>query len=348
MFAMLILLLATTFYVGYGDQVIVAGDSWGSEGWSYLQNVLSNHSNTKHLKVKSYAVGGTTTKDWIKPVDKLVNDINQNSDVEYLWLSIGGNDAAQFLPECTLVHPYPDLQCINHIMSEMTNNTIKMLEPVFAQHPTIQVIQFGYDILNFGITEDVTCAMFGEVLIFGCNDEPLCINTQFIKLQYQFIADVKKHFGGQSDTGPQQGVDRAGQDMKGYPIELNSSDYNICWGLCNKTQGCEAWAYGIPGCDQYKNPMCWLKSGDPSTSRNKCRVSGAEATPPYNYNNINLLGTLQMDDPKHRYPNVTVTNPDLTRYSPGELIQRNCIHPTRPTGFMDVFNEMYEVYWKNI
>eukprot|EP01084_Bolivina_argentea_P296920 511453_1 len=80
------------------------------------------------------------------------------------------------------------------------------------------------------------------------------------------------------DTGPQQGIDRPGQDMNGYPIELNASDYNLCWGLCNKTSGCKAWAYGIPGCDQYSKPMCWLKTGDPTTRDNKCRVSGAEAS----------------------------------------------------------------------
>ena len=77
-------------------------------------------------------------------------------------------------------------------------------------------------------------------------------------------------------TGAQVGVDRPGDDLPGYPIQLKSADYNLCWGLCNQTSNCEAWAYGIPGCDSYSNPMCWLKGGSPGTTNNKCRVSGSE------------------------------------------------------------------------
>eukprot|EP01084_Bolivina_argentea_P296924 511458_1 len=81
------------------------------------------------------------------------------------------------------------------------------------------------------------------------------------------------------DTGPQIGIDRGGDDMTGYPIKLNNSNYNICWNLCNITIGCTAWAYAIPGCDNYKSPMCWLKNGYPAPAPNKCRVSGAEIIP---------------------------------------------------------------------
>lgn len=136
-----------------------------------------------------------------------------------------------------------------------------MLDPVFEQHKDINVIQFGYDILNF---QEGICSTVGRDLIHGCDDKPECINPQFIKLQYTYIATMKQIYSK------------------------------------------------------------------------------------YNYNNINLLGTLQMDDPKKRYPNVTVGNPDLSAWSPSELIQSNCIHPTRPEGFNDIFNEMYEVYWKNV
>ena len=86
-------LLSAIWRLSFGAQVIVAGDSWGSEGHEYLQDVLKQHANTKDLEVKSYAVGGTTTANWIKPPNKLVDDINKNPDAEYLWLTIGGNDA---------------------------------------------------------------------------------------------------------------------------------------------------------------------------------------------------------------------------------------------------------------
>lgn len=80
--------------ISSADQVIVAGDSWGVQGWKVLEEVLQSHNNTAHLKVKSYARTGTTSSDWIKPTTKLVDDINKNSDAQYLWLTIGGNDAA--------------------------------------------------------------------------------------------------------------------------------------------------------------------------------------------------------------------------------------------------------------
>ena len=78
-------------------------------------------------------------------------------------------------------------------------------------------------------------------------------------------------------TGPQAGKDRGGNDMPGSPFTLASADPNLCWGECNKTAGCAAWAYAVPGCDAYAQPTCWLKSADAQTTDNKCRVSGAQA-----------------------------------------------------------------------
>jgi len=80
-------------------------------------------------------------------------------------------------------------------------------------------------------------------------------------------------------TGPQKGIDRSGADLPGYPIQLPSADPNLCWALCNKTAACQAWAYAVPKCDSIQNPTCWLKSGYPGTSSNKCRVSGAQGIP---------------------------------------------------------------------
>lgn len=87
------------------------------------------------------------------------------------------------------------------------------------------------------------------------------------------LVDVPVHF----DNGPQPGVDRPGGDMPGYPVQMPSADPDWCWARCNATSGCEAWATSVPGCDQYKEPMCWLKSSLPSPTSNKCRVSGVEA-----------------------------------------------------------------------
>ena len=77
-------------------------------------------------------------------------------------------------------------------------------------------------------------------------------------------------------TGPQPGKDRSGNDMPGSPFRLASADPNLCWAKCNATAGCLAWAYAVPGCDQYAQPQCWLKDSYGEVSDNKCRVSGAQ------------------------------------------------------------------------
>lgn len=101
----------------------------------------------------------------------------------------------------------------------------------------------------------------------------------------------------QPATGPQNGIDRPGNDLPGSPFNLPSAgacvtllpvflwlslqlialcaggsfltvappllrisaaDPNLCWAACNKTAACKAWAYGIPNC-----------GGDPSQARSK-------------------------------------------------------------------------------
>jgi len=79
-------------------------------------------------------------------------------------------------------------------------------------------------------------------------------------------------------TGPQVGVDRPGGDMS-PPFKLDKADPNLCWADCNKTAGCESWAYAVPGCDQYSDPMCWLKNVHVGTYNTKCRVSGDQGVP---------------------------------------------------------------------
>lgn len=62
--------------------------------------------------------------------------------------------------------------------------------------------------------------------------------------------------------------------MPGSPFVLPKTDPLLCWAACNTTKGCGAWSYGIPGCDQFKVPNCWLKYQDAGTDSYKCRVSG--------------------------------------------------------------------------
>lgn len=81
-------------------------------------------------------------------------------------------------------------------------------------------------------------------------------------------------------TGPQAGIDRPGNDLPGYPKPLASANPDLCWAACNATSACRAWAYGLPNCDTgSKQALCWLKSADGGTTKNSCRVSGAQGMP---------------------------------------------------------------------
>jgi hypothetical protein len=86
--------------------------------------------------------------------------------------------------------------------------------------------------------------------------------------------------GKQPATGPQVGVDRGGDDMTGSPFDLPRADPDLCWAACNATAKCKAWAYAVPNCDSYTKPTCWLKNAYPDTSKNGCRISGAQAGAP--------------------------------------------------------------------
>lgn len=62
----------------------------------------------------------------------------------------------------------------------------------------------------------------------------------------------------QPPTGPQPGIDRPGDDLPGYPINI-AADPNACWALCNKTAACQAWAYGAchrRDSDSHYHPHC--------------------------------------------------------------------------------------------
>mmetsp|Transcript_33065 Transcript_33065/g.28978 ORF Transcript_33065/g.28978 Transcript_33065/m.28978 type:complete len:272 (+) Transcript_33065:68-883(+) len=239
-----------------GPVLVVIGDSWGAYGWHDLQKVLT--AKGSNLTVVSYAIGGTTAKFWARTPD-LVNElVNENPTAEYVWLSIGGNDVIDFMPGCTEKMSVQD--CINIILPETLNNTQAFLDPLVADHPDLEIVQFGYDIPNLG--ENVLCRQIGEQIIDGCNDTASCINPQFVKIQYLYVDELAKMYK-----------------------QLTS---------------------------------------------------------------VNLLGSLQAQD---HYAGVTITNPDLTKWSPADLMETNCIHPTRvgrgnePAGFDVIFDNLWDAYF---
>ena len=100
-----------------------------------------------------------------------------------MWLSIGGNDVIDFMPDCTKKNDVDT--CVNIILPQVMNNTQTFLDPLVKNHPNIKIVQFGYDIPN--LEENFLCRSIGESIIDGCNDTASCINPQFEKIQTLYV-----------------------------------------------------------------------------------------------------------------------------------------------------------------
>eukprot|EP01084_Bolivina_argentea_P176649 305633_1 len=259
MVSLLFALSITLFSVLATDNpvVVVIGDSWGTHGHDNLQKVLRQKGT--NLTVKSYARGGTTTDWWAKKPNLVSEIVSENPTAEYVWLTIGGNDVIDFMPDCTQDKTIQ--QCIDIILPRAMNNTQTFLDPLVKDHSKIKIVQFGYDLPN--LQENVLCRSIGKDIINGCDGVASCINPQFAKVQTLYV-----------DALPAL-----------YPSNLVA---------------------------------------------------------------INLLGSLQAQE---KYSGVTLTNPDVTKWSPKNLMEDNCIHPTRmgrpeePAGFDIIFENMWDAYW---
>ena len=176
-----------------GKDIVIVGDSWGVLGERPFEDMLKDHGSD--LTVADYAVSGSTSDDWARHPDKIKDYIDDNPDAQFIWLTVGGNDAKNYLPDCTKKESTD--KCVTYITNVIINNTIIMLTPVFESYPDIQVIQFGYDILNF---EKGYCSVVGKELIYDCDGNALCINTQFIKLQYNYCDYIATVFPNNYNT----------------------------------------------------------------------------------------------------------------------------------------------------
>ena len=202
----LFLKLSFVSYAAFGNQVVIIGDSWGTKGASELQAVFKEHGAS--WEISNYAIAGTTTADWVKDPNKMLDAINENPDAEFVWMTLSGNDAAHYLPGCTAKYPLPNEKCIKDVLNESISNIEMMLDPVFKQHPNIQVVQFGYDLMNF---KKGICWFEGRNVMHGCNDDALCVNTQFIKIQegVDYLATQYANYTSINLLGSLQLMDRS-------------------------------------------------------------------------------------------------------------------------------------------
>lgn len=155
--------------------IVVFGDSWGTQGAESFNKMAKAHG----LTVSNHAVSGSTAAQWAKPnkVNDLKNWVLQNKDAKYVWITIGGNDAADGMQRGTP---------IEKILADFLANEAKFFEPLIKAVPNIKVVQFGYDILFWDYFECVaqSTAIFGKQCgKHGSANFTVCANTLFLKVQ---------------------------------------------------------------------------------------------------------------------------------------------------------------------
>lgn len=166
----LVVLLASA---ALAAEVVVFGDSWGALAGTQLQEMFTKRG--VDIDVYNGAIGGTTARFWARDPDSLVDMVKENPDCKWVWLSIGGNDA---IFELALGRP------IETILEDAINNTRIFVDRLVEYDPTIQIVQFGYDIVNFEMS--VGCRTAGKVLIPWCNTTA-CFNNEMFRLQYDYV-----------------------------------------------------------------------------------------------------------------------------------------------------------------
>lgn len=118
-------------------EVVAFGDSWAEQGASHLQHELQ--AAGFELTVDNRGAGGTTAEHWAtRAPSALPEAVSEYPGVRWVYLSLGGND---------VLTKYPRGRGAA-VAAENERYLRRILGALFAQHPTIQVVLFGYDFIN--------------------------------------------------------------------------------------------------------------------------------------------------------------------------------------------------------
>lgn len=164
--------------------VVIAGDSWGSEGVSEFKDVLKSKSSNS--TVASIAVSGTTAAQWSqnKYIQKLAGAIGP--DTTHVWLTVGGNDAIDGpLGDCQSKQGRSAEDCTTEMLALIRGNVTATIDAIHKDSPTVRVLGFGYDIM--GMSKEPICPLVAKGLFPACKDASegyiTCWNTQFSRVQ---------------------------------------------------------------------------------------------------------------------------------------------------------------------
>jgi len=190
-FALSALLLAGS---AHAANVVIAGDSWGSEGKSELEDVLK--TNSPKTTLTSVAVGGTTAAQWAG--SHYLNSLKGAlaADTTHVWLSVGGNDAIDGpLSSCQSKEKRSPADCTSDMLVQIKANITTTLNFIHTNAPKARVLGFGYDIM--GMSKLPICPALGKHLFPGCEGASegyeVCWNTQFIRIQAMWEDFAKQY-----------------------------------------------------------------------------------------------------------------------------------------------------------
>eukprot|EP01043_Picozoa_sp_COSAG02_P011658 COSAG02_NODE_433_length_22435_cov_151.224078_13_plen_330_part_00 len=150
---------------GLGDaaQVVVFGDSWATGARTAFTDMFANHG--ANVTVDNRGVGGTFAQTWALTPNALRDAVTANPDATHVWLSLGGNDGIARL--AIGQRPVSDIV-------DVTVGFLRMsLDPLFEMHPHIQLLVFGYEIIDLG---GLLCGLMGLALMPECEGSARCMN----------------------------------------------------------------------------------------------------------------------------------------------------------------------------
>ncbi|MBW1880262.1 MAG: MYXO-CTERM sorting domain-containing protein [Deltaproteobacteria bacterium] len=151
----------------FAADVVVFGDSWARGAADELEDVLWDHDQG-YIRVANHAVSGTTAEYWAtQDRDALHQAVTENPDARWVWLSIGGNDV--------FWHHHNGLAATSAADNDV--HIRQMLDDLFAVHPDVKVVLFGYDFLNFEQSTDCIALAFS---VFGQDITTPQVNAIFL------------------------------------------------------------------------------------------------------------------------------------------------------------------------
>eukprot|EP00756_Hemistasia_phaeocysticola_P031044 Hpha_TRINITY_DN16328_c2_g1::TRINITY_DN16328_c2_g1_i2::g.61594::m.61594 len=174
--------------------IVVAGDSWGSEGKAEMQDMLKAHSPNTTLQ--SVAVSGSTAAQWSggKYLKNLQGALK--ADTTHVWLTIGGNDAIDGpLGTCQSKQKKSAAECTSEMLVSIKGNITAIIDAIHTEAPKVRVLGFGYDLM--GMDKLPICPLMSKELFPACKNAPegftTCWNTQFIRIQAMW-EDLSKQY----------------------------------------------------------------------------------------------------------------------------------------------------------